>query len=91
MALIKGFIQTLRIFVTLLVTRSCAQCAWLRAQVKLLLSEVLLPALCMVPSNVGLVNDVWGVLHYLDYHERWAIYNAHKVGLLLNRHGTGDL
>jgi hypothetical protein len=48
--------------------------------VKLLLSEVLLPALCMVPSNVGLVNDVWGVLHYLDYHERWAIYNAHKVG-----------
>ncbi|KAK9917111.1 hypothetical protein WJX75_001006 [Coccomyxa subellipsoidea] len=49
------------------------------ALVKLLLSEVLLPALCMVPSNVGLVNDVWGVLHYLDYHERWAIYNAHKA------------
>ena len=58
-----------------------ADCApGFRAQVKLLLSEVLLPALCMVPANVGLVNDVWGALHLLEYTDRWRIYNSLKVG-----------
>lgn len=48
---------------------------------KLLLAEVLLPALCLVPANPGLVNDIWGVLHFVDYTDRWRIYNRLKVGV----------
>lgn len=46
----------------------------------MLLPEVLLPALCMVPANVGLVNDIWGVLDLIGTTQRWLIYNRLKVG-----------
>ncbi|BDA48856.1 THO complex subunit 2 [Coccomyxa sp. Obi] len=47
--------------------------------VKLLLLEVLLPALCLVPANVGLVNDIWGVLDLIATTDRWLIYNRLKA------------
>ena len=52
-------------------------------QVKLLLVEVLLPALCLVPANVGLVTDIWGVLDLIGTTERWHIYNRLKVSSML--------
>lgn len=51
-------------------------------QVRLLTEEVLLPAMTMIPCNLALVNDVWGILNLHDYTDRWSIYSAFRV-----RHG----
>ncbi len=58
------------------------------AQVRLLLEESLLPAMTMVPCNVALVNEVWGVLNLHDYTDRWSIYSNFKVGKTLLRYAT---
>ena len=41
--------------------------------------EVLLPALCLCPANLGLVNEVWGILSLQPATDRWAMYAALKV------------
>ena len=49
------------------------------AQVRTLTVEVLLPALCLVPANAGLVADVWAVLGLHSYTDRWRMYAALRV------------
>ena len=48
-------------------------------KVRTLTVEVLLPALCLCPSNLGLVNEVWGMLSLQPATDRWAMYAALKV------------
>jgi hypothetical protein len=50
--------------------------------VRLLTEECLLPAVTMIPCNVALVNDVWGILNLHDYTDRWSIYSAFRVRIL---------
>lgn len=44
--------------------------------------DCLLPAMCMVPAQAALANEVWGALNLLDCTDRWRIYTALKVSYL---------
>ena len=54
----------------------------LHLQMEQLMVDCLLPAMCMVPAQAALANEVWGALNLLDCTDRWRIYTALKVSYL---------
>lgn len=44
-----------------------------------LISTILLPALCLVPMNVSLVEDVWQMLQTFPFYTRYSFYGNLKV------------